>query len=119
MTVATHRRVVTIYYGVLRVAGTTRAVDVVTDYEEKPELGYVVSMGVYALETRALAVVPAGERFDMPDLVLALLEQGAPVGSWLYDGYWLDIGRHDDFEQAQEDYEELLPRLIPGFEVAE
>ena len=118
MTVAAHRRVVTIDYGVLRVAGTTRAVDVVTDYEEKPELGYVVSMGVYALEPRALAVVPVGERFDMPDLVLGLLEQGAPVGSWLYDGYWLDIGRHDDFEQAQEDYEELLPRLIPGFEVA-
>lgn len=118
MTIATHRRVVKIDYGVLHVAGTTRTVDVVTGYEEKPELAYVVSMGVYALEPRALALIPEGERFDIPDLVLGLLESGAPVGSWLYDGYWLDIGRHDDYEQAIEDYETVLPRLIPGSEVA-
>jgi NDP-sugar pyrophosphorylase family protein len=118
MTIATHRRKVKIDYGVLHVAGTTRAVDVVTDYEEKPELAYVVSMGVYALEPRALALIPEGERFDIPDLVLKLLEQGEPVGSWLYDGYWLDIGRHDDYEQALEDYESVLPRLLPEPEVA-
>lgn len=118
MTIATHRRVVKIDYGVLHTAGTTRTVDVVTGYEEKPELAYVVSMGVYALEPRALALIPEGERFDIPDLVLGLLESGAPVGSWLYDGYWLDIGRHDDYEQAIEDYETVLPRLIPGSEVA-
>jgi NDP-sugar pyrophosphorylase family protein len=36
------------------------------------------------------------------------------VGSWLFDGYWLDIGRHDDYEQALEDYEAVLPRLLPS-----
>lgn len=118
MTIATHRRVVNVDYGVLHVAGTSRPVDVVTGYAEKPELAYVVSMGVYALEPRALALIPPGERFDIPDLVLTLLESGAPVGSWLYDGYWLDIGRHGDYEQAIEDYETILPRLFPGSEVA-
>ncbi len=113
MTIATHRRIVKMDYGVLHVAGTTREVDAVTGYEEKPELGYVVSMGVYALEPRALALIPPGQRFDIPDLVLGLLADGAPLGSWLYEGYWLDIGRHDDYEQALEDYETVLPRLIP------
>jgi NDP-sugar pyrophosphorylase family protein len=114
MTIATHRRVVKIDYGVLHVAGTMRKVDAVTGYEEKPELAYVVSMGVYALEPSALGLIPAGERYDIPDLVLDLLGQGEPVGSWLFEGYWLDIGRHDDYEQALEDYESVLPRLIPG-----
>jgi NDP-mannose synthase len=44
--------------------------------------------------------------------VLALLGAGEPVGSVLYEGYWLDIGRHDDYEQALADYEKVLPRLL-------
>jgi NDP-sugar pyrophosphorylase family protein len=113
MTIATHRRVVHVNYGVLHVAGTAREVDVVTGYDEKPELPYIVSMGVYALEPRAIEVIPEG-RFDIPDLVLRLLEVGEPVGSYLFDGYWLDIGRHDDYQQALDDYEEVLPKLLPS-----
>ena len=112
MTIATHRRVVNVDYGVLHVAGTARQVDVVTGYEEKPELPYIVSMGVYALEPRAIEVIPEG-RFDIPDLVLRLLEVGEPVGSYPFDGYWLDIGRHDDYQQALDDYEKVLPQLLP------
>ena len=84
------------------------------DYEEKPEIPYTVSMGVYVLEARALDSIPRGVHFDIPDLVLALLAADEPVGSYLFDGYWLDIGRHDDYEQALHDYETILPRLIPG-----
>ena len=69
-------------------------------------------MGVYVLEPAVLRHIKPGERFDIPDLVLALLDAGEPVGSYLYDGYWLDIGRHDDYEQALADYEEILPRLL-------
>jgi NDP-sugar pyrophosphorylase family protein len=112
LTVATHRRVVRTEYGVLHVDGQRGATDCVTGYEEKPELPYTVSMGVYVLEPRALAHIPRGERFDIPDLVLALLEAGEAVGSYLYEGYWLDVGRHDDYEQALMDYEVILPRLI-------
>ena len=60
-----------------------------------------------------LSAIPRGERFDIPDLVLTLLAAREPVGSYLYDGYWLDTGRHDDYEQALRDYETILPRLIP------
>jgi NDP-sugar pyrophosphorylase family protein len=66
------------------------------------------------MEPSVLAHIPVGERFDIPDLVLALLAAGEPVGSYLYDGYWLDIGRHDDYEQALADYEVILPRLLTG-----
>jgi NDP-mannose synthase len=114
MTIATHRRTVRTEYGVLHVDGRNGETDRVTGYEEKPELDYTVSMGVYVIEPRALAHVPAGRRFDIPDLVLALLQAGEPVGSHLFEGYWLDIGRHDDYEQALADYETILPRLLGG-----
>ena len=114
MTIATHRRKVRTEYGVLHVDGRHGDTDRVTGYEEKPELDYTVSMGVYVLEPRALAHVPSGRRFDIPDLVLALLDAGEPVGSYPFDGYWLDIGRHDDYEQALADYETILQRLLSG-----
>jgi NDP-sugar pyrophosphorylase family protein len=113
LTVATHRRVVQADYGVLNTAGRAGPTDRVIGYEEKPELLYTVSMGVYVLEPRAVEYVPDGEAFDLPDLVLALLAAGEPVGSYLFDGYWLDIGRREDYERAIADYERLAPLLLP------
>jgi NDP-mannose synthase len=111
LTIATHRRVVRSEYGVLEVNGSGE-MQSVSGYEEKPEIPYTVSMGVYVVEPRALEQIPAGRHFDIPDLVLALLHAGEPVGSYPFDGYWLDIGRHDDYEQALADYETILPRLV-------
>jgi NDP-sugar pyrophosphorylase family protein len=109
LTIATHRREVFIDYGVLHTDGDQRLVG----YEEKPTLSYTVSMGVYALEPSVRAHVPADRPFDLPDLVHALLAAGEPVGAYPYDGYWLDIGRHDDYETAIAEFDELLPDLLP------
>lgn len=111
-TIATHRRIVKTEYGVLHLDSDRGETVRVTDYEEKPELAYTVSMGVYVLEPEALEHIPSGQPFDIPDLVLALLEADRPIGSYLYDGYWLDIGRHDDYEQALEEQDEIVPRLL-------
>jgi NDP-sugar pyrophosphorylase family protein len=112
LTIATHHRTIRTEYGVLHVDGKHGDTGRVTGYDEKPMLEYTVSMGVYVMEPSVLEHIKPGERFDIPDLVLALLDAGAPVGSYLYDGYWLDIGRHDDYEQALADYEQILPRLL-------
>jgi len=112
LTVATHRRTVRSEYGVLHVDGGAGEMQSVTGFEEKPEIPYIVSMGVYVLEPRALEHIPRGRRFDVPDLVLALLAAGERVGSYLYEGYWLDIGRHDDYEQALADSERIIPQLL-------
>jgi NDP-sugar pyrophosphorylase family protein len=108
LTIATHRREVYVDYGVLHAENGR-----VIGYEEKPTLVYVVSMGVYALEPSVRRFVPADRPFDLPDLVHALLAAGEPIGSYQYDGYWLDIGRHDDYEQAIAEFEGLLPLLLP------
>ena len=56
-------------------------------------------MGVYAVEPRALAV--AGAVDGGGALAQSLLAAGERVGSYAHPGYWLDLGRRDDFEQAQ------------------
>lgn len=99
MTIAAHRRVVKLDYGVLHVAdGSPRST--VVDFEEKPELGALVSMGVYVLEPECLELIPDGGRFDVPELVRALLDRNLRVGTCLHSGVWFDIGRHEDYEAA-------------------
>lgn len=100
LTIASHRRVVSTDYGVLHIGGENGPTGEVLGFEEKPEIPYVVSMGVYAMSPRALNFIEPGVRLDLPELVLRLLDAGEPVGSHLFDGYWLDIGRHDDYERA-------------------
>jgi NDP-mannose synthase len=91
LTIASHRRTVHTEYGVLHTNGMAGDTRLVTGFEEKPAIPYVVSMGVYVLEPHALDFIEAGE----------------PVGSYLYEGYWLDIGRHEDYEKALMEFEEL------------
>lgn len=114
LTIATHRRIVRTDYGVLELNGRVGETSAVTGYEEKPEIPYTVSMGVYVAEPAMLDYVDAGSYLDVPDLVVRLLEEGQPVGSFLYDGYWLDIGRHEDYEQAIREYEQVKHQLFAG-----
>lgn len=117
LTIATHHRQVPTDYGVIHLDGgePTRRI---TAYEEKPVHAYMVSMGVYALEPAAVAHIPPAGPFDIPDLVRALLDAGEPVGALPHDGYWLDIGRPDDYERAAREIVDVLPQLLPGEEVA-
>jgi len=112
LTIASHRRTVNIDYGVLHLGEGLGTTSPITGFEEKPELGYVVSMGVYVLEPRALDFIEPGEYMDLPDLVLRLIDEGEPVGTHVFDGFWLDIGSHDDYERAIEEYEQLRPLLL-------
>jgi NDP-sugar pyrophosphorylase family protein len=103
-TIATHHRTIKIDYGVLYTDdgdGTRR----VHTYEEKPEIGSTVSMGIYAIEPEVLKYIPA-DYFDIPDLIQALLADGCRVGAFPYEGLWFDIGRHDDYERAVKSWED-------------
>ena len=112
LTIASHRRVVRTEYGVIHLDGNAGETRVVTGFEEKPELPYIVSMGVYVLQPEALEYIEANQRLDLPDLVQRLLEANVQVGAYVYDGYWLDIGRHEDYEKAILEFEQVKPLLM-------
>jgi NDP-sugar pyrophosphorylase family protein len=79
---------------------------------EKPIYDYQVSMGVYVFEPHALSFIPKGHRFDLPDLIRALIEAGEPVQGYAHSGYWLDIGRPEDYRRAQDDFLNIQARLL-------
>ena len=109
-TIATFGRTQTVDFGVIE----TDAEGMVRGYVEKPSSDYLVSMGVNALSPAALDGITRGERLDVPELMVRLIAAGKPVRSSRFDGYWLDIGRHDDFARAQDEFgahaEEFLGR---------
>jgi len=109
LTIATFHRTVAVDFGVLEVDGVE-----VIGFREKPILDYAVSMGVYGLSRATLAAYPAGKPFGFDELVLDLLRRGLRPRSHRFDGYWLDIGRLQDYEQANADFGRLRARLLPG-----
>ena len=75
----------------------------ITRLQEKPEFNLFVNAGIYLLEPSARDYLPDGQQFDMTDLIQTLLDEGKPVVSFPIMEYWLDVGRHEDYSQAQED----------------
>jgi NDP-sugar pyrophosphorylase family protein len=111
-TVATKKRDVQISLGVL-MFGDDGDDTRLTGYVEKPKIRYEASMGIYCFSPRVLGHIERGKRLDFPDLVLKLIAAGEDVQAWRSDDYWLDIGRHDDYETAMDEFEEVRSRLLP------
>ncbi|MEU5696697.1 nucleotidyltransferase family protein [Actinosynnema sp. NPDC020468] len=110
LTVATYQRKVKIDFGTLATDGGGRIVEFV----EKPVLSYGVSMGVYALSRKTLTPYPRNVPFGLDELVLDLLARDEPPAAFEFDGYWLDIGRPDDYDEANRCFEEVRSALLPS-----
>ena len=104
LTIATHRRQVKVDFGVLEVDEASGSV---AGFQEKPTNHFEVSMGVYVFNRSLLERVPDDEPYGLDDLVLGMLGDGQPINAYRFDGYWLDIGRPDDYDRANEDVEGL------------
>lgn len=100
LTIAVCKYDLNVPYGVVETDGAfTRSLI------EKPSLSFLVNAGIYLLESSVHHYIPHGQHFDMTDLIQRLLEEKRPVASFPIVEYWLDIGQHADYEQAQEDIE--------------
>ncbi len=106
-TLAVQNREVGINYGVIKSRG-----DQLSDYIEKPILEYTVSMGVYVFEPEILEYIPGGRKLDFPELMKILLKEKRKVALYRSNDFWLDIGRHEDYQKAIEVYEEIKERLL-------
>jgi NDP-mannose synthase len=111
-TIAVTRRTIQVSLGVMRFYDNGDP-ERVTDYTEKPNLAYDASMGIYCFGRTAIDHIEPGERLDFPDLVHRLLDANRVVRAHRHDAYWLDIGRHEDYEQAIEEFEAVRDRLLP------
>ena len=94
-------------YGVLGVEGER-----LVSFREKPKLAQIVSMGIYAVNRRVLDYIPPNGSFGFDQLMLKLIETGETVRVKRHDGYWLDIGRPDDYERATIEFEKDRKRFL-------
>lgn len=107
-TISAARRAQSIDYGVLHVEGES-----LVGFEEKPVVPYLVSMGVYAMSRRATECIPENAPYGFDQLMLEFLRRGERVQVEPFAGYWLDIGRPDDYQRAVDDWPELSRTLLP------
>lgn len=109
-TIAMFQKPVNIDLGVLKINGNNELLN----YIEKPILKYNVSMGIYAFKREVLNYIPENEYFDFPYLIKKLLKENQKVSVYPFDGYWLDIGRPDDYEKAIEYFEKNKSEILKG-----
>ena len=85
-------------YGVVSIDGID-----VTGLEEKPAVTHFISAGLYVLSPEVLSHMPDDQAFDMPELVTRSIRAGIRVVGFAVHEYWLDIGRLEDYQRANEE----------------
>jgi NDP-mannose synthase len=109
-TVSSSAREEIIDYGVLETDANAR----LTGFREKPRSHYEVSMGVYMLSARVLQYIPPDRLYGFDHLMLDLIAAKEPVAVRRFDGYWLDIGRPDDYARAIDEFDTMRDRFLHG-----
>jgi dTDP-glucose pyrophosphorylase len=102
MVVATTEYKVQIPYGVIETNG-----DNITKLKEKPSYTYYSNAGIYLIKKNVLDYIPEEEVFNATDLMEELIKRKQKLIHFPIKGYWLDIGKHVDFEKAQKDIKTL------------
>ncbi len=102
MALASVPYVVSVPYAVLEVDHER-----ILSFKEKPTFTYYSNAGIYLLKRSLLARIPKGGFYNATDLMEALISEGLKVSYYPLLGYWLDIGKPEDYRKAQEDIRHL------------
>jgi NDP-mannose synthase len=107
VSVSSFQRDVKVDFGVLEYDGDNR----LTAFREKPEYHFDVSMGIYCVNRRAIERLERGASYGFDQLMIDGIERGHPISIQPFDGFWLDIGRPDDYSYADEHFAEFAGRF--------
>lgn len=95
-------------FGVLEVDSHNR----LREFKEKPIMHYTVSMGVYMVNKKILRYIPDNQPYGFDHLMQELIHTNTFPFVKKFDGYWLDIGRPDDYARAIEEFEQLKNKFL-------
>ncbi len=108
VTIAMNQKKVPVDLGVMEYSRGHR----LTRYIEKPVLSYSVSMGIYVFERKTIRWIPHGAYLDFPELIQNLIRHGEKVMCYPSEDFWLDIGRHEDYAEAQRNFPKMRKKLL-------
>jgi dTDP-glucose pyrophosphorylase len=92
-TVCVMEHTYTVPYGVCKIAGGS-----IVELEEKPTHRVFINAGIYVLEPHVLSMIPAGQAYDLPNIINDLRERGEEVGAYAIREPWTDIGHVEDYQ---------------------
>jgi len=108
VTIAMNRKEIQLEFGVMDFDRGHR----LRKYTEKPTFSYSVSMGIYVFEKEVMKWIPRGRYLDFPQLIQKLIRRREKVVCFPSNDFWLDIGRHEDYEEAQTKFAEMRKKLL-------
>lgn len=108
-TVSSYVRETVNLYGVLDVDANGK----LFGFREKPITTFEVSMGIYMLSKNVMSYIKYNETYGFDTLMLDMIKSGKPASVKKFNGYWLDIGRPDDYMQAIDEFEQKKSIFLP------
>ena len=102
-TISAYQQIEFVDFGVLNMDST----ETLMSFIEKPRIPYNVSMGIYMVNKKILQFIPYDQPYGFDNLMYDLIKTKNHPKVKVFNGYWLDIGRPDDYEQSINDYELL------------
>lgn len=107
ITVSTYKREEKIDFGVIEFDLDNH----ITVFREKPVFHFNVSMGIYCLKRSLIERLPKGKPYGFDNLMIDGITNKLKLIASPFDGFWLDIGRPDDYKKANEIYPQLKKNL--------
>lgn len=107
ISVSSYRREVKIDFGVLRYDANGH----LNEFQEKPQYDFDVSMGIYCINRKVIDALPKASKYGFDNLMVDGLASKKRINIIPFSGYWLDIGRPDDYQYADEHFDQLVAKL--------
>jgi Nucleoside-diphosphate-sugar pyrophosphorylase involved in lipopolysaccharide biosynthesis/translation initiation factor 2B, gamma/epsilon subunits (eIF-2Bgamma/eIF-2Bepsilon) len=107
VTVSSYKRTAKIDFGVLKYDSEHR----ITEFQEKPVYNFDVSMGIYCIKRTVIGRLSKGQPYGFDNLMLDGIKNKSKIGIKPFSGFWLDIGRPEDYDYVNENYEDIKRKL--------
>ena len=89
---------VNIPYGIFEIRNTRE----IKCIEEKPSYHYYANAGIYLFKKELLPLIPHNQFYNATDFMIKIIELGKKVIRFPIAGYWIDVGKPEDFKNVQE-----------------
>lgn len=107
-TISLHKREAKIDYGIIEMTPEFQ----LNNYIEKPIYNLLVSMGINVMNIRCKEYIRKNESIGLPDLMIRMKNEGEKIYCYPSECYWLDIGRVEDYQVAQDEFEQNKSKFL-------
>ena len=83
----------------------------ITAFHEKPLIEQNVCIGVNCFNKKIISLIPKNLKFSFDDLILKLIKQKETIDNYSFKGFWLDMGRPEDYDRINNEFSKISKKL--------